>query len=60
MSFLSEEINDIVDYSEANVPTPHDQEDVSSIDMLSEAVETIMDDVRNGLGLKDGDLQDRE
>ncbi len=55
---MSKEINDIVDYSEANVPTPPDQEDVSSIDMVSEGVEGILDNIRDGLGLKDGNTND--
>jgi hypothetical protein len=39
-------------YSEASVPTPPDQEDVSPIDLVSDAVEKVMDNVRDGMVLK--------
>jgi hypothetical protein len=58
MSFLSREKNDLDNYSEATVPTPADQEDVSPIDMVSDAVEEVMDNVRDGMGLSDESLND--
>ncbi len=42
---------------EATVPTPPDQQDVSPIDMLSDAVEEMVDSFRDGMGLKDGPLE---
>jgi hypothetical protein len=38
---------------EATVPTPPDQQDVSPLDMVSEAVEEMMDIIRDDMGLKD-------
>jgi hypothetical protein len=50
---------DIID-TEASVPTPPEQGDVSPIDMISDAVEEVMDNVRDGLGLKDGNTNDNK
>ncbi|MBW5445747.1 hypothetical protein GE107_06665 [Cohnella sp. CFH 77786] len=44
---------------EATVPTPPDQQDVSPIDMVSEAVEEMMDTIRADLGLRDGPLEEQ-
>jgi hypothetical protein len=39
---------------ETKVPTPPDQQDVSPLDMVSEAVEEMVDIIRGDLGLEDG------
>lgn len=38
---------------EATVTTPPDQQDVNALDMVAPAVEEIMDNIRDGMGLKD-------
>lgn len=45
---------------EATVPTPPDQQDVNALDMVSEAVEEMVDIVRGDLGLKDGPIPEEE
>lgn len=40
-------------YNEASVPTPRDQEDVSAIDNVEEAVEEVIDDLQKDIGLED-------
>lgn len=50
---MDRDINDVDSYTEASIPTPRDQEDVSPIDMVSDAVEEVMDNVATGLGLND-------
>ncbi len=58
VEFLDKDINDVDFFTEASVPTPPDQEDVSPIDMVSDAVEEVMDNVLGGLGLNDKPAQD--
>jgi hypothetical protein len=40
-------------YTEASIPTPPDQEDVSPIDMVGGAVSEVMDKKRDTIGIKD-------
>ncbi|WP_161793401.1 hypothetical protein [Cohnella kolymensis] len=53
MSKKKNEELDIDFYNEASVPTPHEQEDVSAIDMISGAVEAVIEDIQEDVGLQD-------
>lgn len=53
VEFLSRDIPDVESSTEASVPTPLDQEDVSPIYMVSGAVREIMDKVRDVMGIED-------
>lgn len=50
---MSRDLNDVDSYTEASIPTPPNQEDVSALDMVSNAVEEVVDNVANGLELND-------
>jgi hypothetical protein len=53
LSKKKDEQLDVDLYHEASVPTPHDQEDVSALDMISGAVETVIEDIQDDVGLED-------
>jgi hypothetical protein len=55
---LDEDINDVDSYTEASVPTPPDQEDVSPIDMVGGAVSEVMDNLRDAIGIQDEPTND--
>jgi hypothetical protein len=58
LSLLDSDINDVDSYTEASVPTPPDQEDVSPIDMVGGAVSEVMDTLRDAIGMQDEPTDD--
>jgi hypothetical protein len=58
LSLLDSDINDVDSYTEASVPTPPDQEDVSPIDMVGGAVSEIMDKMSDAIGMLDEPTND--
>ncbi|WP_373232225.1 hypothetical protein [Cohnella sp.] len=57
---MDRDINDVDSYTEASTPTPPNQEDVSALDLVSDAVEKVIDNVRDGLGLNKENLDNNK